>query len=54
MAEEPVLQHLRIDATWAGAAGEASRRLCDALLEAVNWHQLKAIRCSNMSIKVLL
>ncbi len=47
MAEEPILQHLRIDATWDGAAR-------DALLAAVNWHRLKTIRCSNMSIKVLL
>jgi hypothetical protein len=54
MAEEPILQHLRIDTTWAGAAGEACRRLCDALLKAVDRHRLQAVGGSDMSIKVLL
>jgi hypothetical protein len=54
MAEEPILQHLRIDATWTGAAGEVCRRLCNALLEAVDWHRVQAIRDPDVSIKVFL
>jgi hypothetical protein len=54
MAEEPIFQHLRIDATRTGAAGEARRRLCNTLLEAVDWHQVQAIRGPDVSIKVLL
>jgi hypothetical protein len=54
MAEEPILQHLCINATRTGAAGEARRRLCNALLKAVDWHRVQAIRGPNVSIKVLL
>ena len=54
MAEELILQHLHINATWAGAAGEACRRLCDALLKILHRHQVQAIGGSDVSIKVLL
>jgi hypothetical protein len=54
MVEEPILQHLRIDATRTGTAGEACRRLCNALLKAVDWHRVQAIGGPGMGIKVLL
>jgi hypothetical protein len=54
MAEEPILQHLRIDATWTGPAREACRHLCNAILKAVDWHRVQAIRGPDVSIKVLL
>ena len=54
VAEEPILQHLRIDATRTGAAGEACRRLCNTLLKAVDWHRVQAIGGPGVGIKVLL
>ena len=54
MAEEPILEHLRIDATRTGTAGEARCRLGNALFKAVDWHRVEAVRGPGVCIKVIL
>ena len=43
VAEEPVLHHFCLGATWDGAAGEACCQLCGTLLKAVDRHRVQAI-----------